>query len=183
MNRFLTRRVPELRRVLFVESGGSRELFDKLIPSFAERTPGLSIDVVTCFPGVPRGPVRTTYYVMDHQTVASRRELMATLRANGYDAIGIVCAGVPIMTKWKWALAYRVKAKLLVINENCDYFWVDRGNWRTVRRFALVRSGLSGAKTFPALTRILLFPFTLLYLVLYAAWVHTRRRLRLLHSP
>ena len=69
-----------------------------------------------------------------------------------------------------------------VLNENGDYFWADRGNWRTIKQVAMVRSGFSGARTFPALTRVLAFPFTLLYLVLYAAWVHTRRRLRLLHS-
>ena len=182
MNRFLTRRVPELRRVLLVESG-SPELFDKLIPLLKERTPGVSVDVVTCYPGKPRNGAARTYDVTNHLNAASRRELLATLHANGYDAIGILCAGVPIMTKWKWALAYRIKAKLLIINENGDYFWADRGNWRTVRHFALVRSGLSGAQTFPALTRILVFPFTLLYLVLYAAWVHTRRRWRLSGLP
>lgn len=181
MNRFLSRRVPELRRVLLVESG-SRELFDRLIPIFAERTLGVSIDVVTCFPGVPRGPVSSTYHVSSYTSAADRRRLMVELRAKGYDAIGILCAGVPIMTKWKWALAYRIGAKLLIINENCDYFWADRGNWRTIRHFALVRSGLSGARTFPALTRMLAFPFTLLYLVLYAAAVHLRRRFRLLNQ-
>jgi len=177
MNRFLTRRVPDLRRVLLVESG-SREIFDRLIPTLAERTPGISVDVVTCFPGVPRGPVANTFYVVNYTTAEARRGLTAELRANRYDAIGILCAGMPIMTKWKWALAYRIKAKLLIINENCDYFWADRGNWPTIRRFALIRSGLSGARTFPALTRMLAFPFTLLYLLLYAAAVHTRRHLR-----
>ncbi len=181
MNRFLTRRVPDLRRVLLIESG-SRDIFDRLIPILAERTPGILIDVLTCFPGVPRGPVSTTYSVANYPNAEARRRLLAELRGNRYDAIGVLCAGVPIMTKWKWALAYRIKAKLLIINENCDYFWADRGNWRTIRHFVLVRSGLSGARTFPALARMLAFPFTLLYLVLYAAAVHLRRRLRLLNQ-
>jgi hypothetical protein len=180
-NRFLSRAVPPLRRILIVESG-SRAILDKLVPALAERVPGISIDVVTCFPGTPQGPVANNYPVADYPDSAARGRLVAELRNNRYDAIGILCTGVPIMTKWKWALAYRVKAKLLIINENGDYFWADRGNWRTIKQVAMVRSGFSGAKTFPALTRVLAFPFTLLYLVLYAAWVHTRRRLRLLHS-
>ena len=30
------------------------------------------------------------------------------------------------MTKWKWALAFRLPVKVLVVNENGDFFWFDR---------------------------------------------------------
>ena len=49
------------------------------------------------------------------------------------------------MTKWKWAIAAQLPGKLFIVNENVDWFWVDRGNWNTVRHFMLYRAGLSGA--------------------------------------
>jgi hypothetical protein len=48
-----------------------------------------------------------------------------------------------------------------------------------VREFALVRAGLSGAGAGRTLARLALFPFSLLYLVLYASFAHLRRGLRL----
>ena len=67
---------------------------------------------------------------------------------------------------------------MLIVNENGDYFWLDRGNWRIIRRFVLFRSGLSGAGAVRTLARLAAFPFTLTYLMLYTAWVHLRRKVR-----
>ena len=69
------------------------------------------------------------------------------------------------MTKWKWALAAQVPAKLFVVNENGDFFWVDYTNWRIIVHFFLFRAGLTGAEAVPTLTRLALFPFTLLFLL------------------
>jgi hypothetical protein len=44
----------------------------------------------------------------------------------------------------------------------------------------LYRAGLTGSAAVPALVRLVLFPLTLTYLVLYAGWVHFRRMLRTL---
>jgi hypothetical protein len=82
------------------------------------------------------------------------------------------------MTKWKWVLALRIPAKVFVVNENGDYFWLDRQHLGVIRRFVLLRSGLAGAGAVRTLARLFLFPFTLLYLLLYAATVHARRALR-----
>jgi hypothetical protein len=58
----------------------------------------------------------------------------------------------------------------------------DRAHLDAIRHFVAFRAGLSGAGAVPAIARLLLFPFTLLYLVAYAAVLHTRRYLRLRHS-
>jgi hypothetical protein len=79
------------------------------------------------------------------------------------------------MAKWKWALALRLPAKLFIINENGDYFWFDRMHLGTIRRFVLFRSGLAGAGAVRTLVRLISFPFTLLYLLLYATSAHARR--------
>ena len=84
------------------------------------------------------------------------------------------------MTKWKWVLAARLPAKIFILNENGDYFWLDRGHLTTIRQFVLFRAGLTGAGAVRTLARLVSFPFTLLYLILYALTVHLRRKLRTL---
>jgi hypothetical protein len=106
------------------------------------------------------------------------RRLFAELSARRYAVMGIICSGEPILAKWKWVLAARLPAKVIVINENGDYFWFDYSNWRIIGYFALLRAGLAGPGAVRGVARLALFPFTLLYLLLYAAAVHLRRGCR-----
>ena len=91
--------------------------------------------------------------------------------------MAILCTAEPIMTKWKFAVAARVPAKLMVINENADIFWCDR-NWKILSTFILFRAGLTGASAAPTLARLLILPLTAVYLLAYAGAVHFRRMLR-----
>lgn len=177
MRHFFRRDIPALTRILLVESG-SRHLFDTLIPKlFQIFGAGIEIDLVTCFAGVPEGFRGTVYRVTDYTDPASRAQLLATLKSREYAAIGIVCAAEPIMTKWKWWLAAKIPAKLFVVNENCDFFWADVGQWRLILHFMLFRAGLTGAAAVPAIARLLFFPITLAYLLLYAGAVHLQRKI------
>src|SRR5262249_18007584 len=115
--------------------------------------------------------------VTDYRGREGRRQLYRELAERRYSIMGIVCSGEPIMTKWKWVLALRTRAKVFIINENGDYFWLDRGHLALVREMVLFRSGLAGAGAVRTLGRIVSFPFTLAYLLLYAAAVHARRAL------
>jgi len=167
--------------VLLVESG-SRYLIEHMVPGVYACHPQVErVDLLTCFPGVPknfdesRGRI---YRTTDHVGRAARKALYAELRATGYDILGLVCSGEPIMTKWKWTLAYQVPAKTFVLNENGDYFFLDRGQWRTIKHFVLFRAGLSGAEGVATLARLALFPFTFTFLLLYAAYAHIRRLAR-----
>ena len=83
------------------------------------------------------------------------------------------------MTKWKWLLALRIPAKVFIINENGDYFWIHRENVAILREFVLTRMGLEGAGAIRTLGRLLAFPFAFLYLILYAFAAHARRAIRL----
>lgn len=182
MRYFLSKKAPPFSRVLLVESG-SRQLLEDLLSGLYEVHPHMTADLVTCYAGTPvhyrtdRGKV---YRVTDYPDPASRRRFYAELAANRYDVCGLICSAEPIMTKWKWMLAARLPAKVFILNENGDYFWLDRGHWNSVRHFMLFRAGLSGAGAVRTILRLLLFPFTLLYLVLFAATVHLRRKLRTL---
>lgn len=174
--------IPPFRRVLLVESG-SRHLIEKVLPWLYNYNPAEQerVDVLTCYPGLPEGfrpEMGAIYRVADHAGGSGRRALYRELRAQGYDACGIICSGEPIMTKWKWLTAWKLPAKIFIVNENGDFFFLDRANWRTVRHFVLYRSGLSGSGSIATLGRLLAFPFTLSYLLLFAAYVHIRRKVR-----
>lgn len=144
----------------------------------------VSIDLVTCYAGLPEGfPAQTrTFHVSDYGSPGGRQQLLRLLRERNYSFAGVICSAEPIMTKWKWFLALRTPAKFFVINENADYFWVHRDRAAIIRRFMLVRAGLAGEGAPRTVGRLCLFPFTVLFLIVYALAVHTRRALRS-HTP
>ena len=179
MKYFFTRRLPEASRILLVESG-SRYLLEGLIPGIRS-TYGddIFVDLVTCYPGLPEGfdtRNTTVYRVTDYRGSAGRGRLYRELAANRYSIMGIICSAEPIMNKWKWMLMARLPVKVFILNENGDYFWVDYAHWSVIRHFALFRAGLAGAGAVRTLARLALFPFTLLFLLSYAAVVHLTRR-------
>ncbi|HET8548397.1 MAG TPA: hypothetical protein VFL57_10355 [Bryobacteraceae bacterium] len=181
MLRFVRRRIPPFDRVLLVESG-SRELIETLLPGIYKFHPQSHVDLVTCYAGLPasfRADRGCVFRVAAYIGRPARKRLYAELRARRYTVIGIICSGEPVMTKWKWALVWHVPAKVFILNENSDYFWIDRAHLTNIRHFIAFRAGLSGTGAVPAIARLLLFPFTLLYLAGYAAVVHARRHLRL----
>jgi len=182
MRYFLSRSVPPFSRVLLVESG-SRDLFEELLSGLYGHHPQMKADLVTCYAGVPknfRTELGNVYRVTEYPDGRSRQRLYKQLAANRYVIVGIICSAEPIMTKWKWMLAARLSGKVFVLNENGDYFWLDRGHLGAIRHFVLFRAGLTGTGAVRALARLVLFPFTLLYLILYAATIHLRRKLRTL---
>ena len=174
------RKIPPLARVLLVESG-SRSVLERMIPVFRSMyREVVEIDVITCFAGAPCGANGKIYRVADYPTPEARKRLYAELNGRGYGAIGALCSAEPIMTKWKLALAARMRAKVLIVNENGDFFWFECRNWRLLLHFLLFRAGLTGASAVPALVRLLFFPLAAAYLLAYAGAVHFRRRIRML---
>ncbi len=181
MRYFLTGRQPRPSAILLVESG-ERGLLEGLIGGLRQSWgKGLRIDVVSCYSTLPRGfdPENTRVYrVSDYSGRARRRQLYRELAENRYSHVGVVCSNEPVMLKWKWVLALRLRAKAFIINENGDYFWLDRTHWASIRQFVIFRAGLAGAGAVRTLARVVSFPFTLAYLVLFALAVHGRRALR-----
>ena len=181
MRYWLTGRSPEVRSILLVESG-ARSLVEGLLPHLRATWGGdTRIDLVSCFNHLPRGFDATStsvYRVGDYRSRARRSALYRDLRANGYSHMGVISSGERLMAKWKWALGWQVPAKVFIINENGDYFWLDRTHFRVIWRFALERTGLAGAGAIRLLAGLLVLPFTLTYLLIYAAQEHARRALR-----
>jgi hypothetical protein len=181
MRYFLTGRIPDVKGILLVESG-ARGLVEKLIPILRSTWGAdIPIDLVSCFATLPAGFTSETtriYRVSDFRGRTGRGRLYAILKANGYTHVGVICSGEPLMTKWKWSLVLRIPAKVFIINENGDFFWLARTHSKIIRRFVLQRTGLAGAGAVRTLSGLIALPFTLLYLLLYAAVEHTRRALR-----
>jgi len=182
---FLSRREPPLTGVLLIESG-SRSLIEGVVGQLrATWARDVPIDLLTCFGGLPAGfgPGATVYRTTDYTTAESRKELLRRLRAGNYSMVGMICSGEPIMTKWKWMIALRLPAKVFIINENGDYFWLNREQAATVREFCLVRMGLEGEGAIRTIGRLLIFPFSLIFLLLYAFVAHSARIARQILRP
>jgi hypothetical protein len=174
---FLTRREPPLTRILLIESG-SRSLLEGIIPHL--RTvwgEGVPIDLVTCYAGLPEGfgPETLVYRVTDYGSTEGRKQLIRVLLIHEHSIAGMICSAEPIMTKWKWMIAVRLPAKVFVLNENGDYFWIHRDNAAAMRQFLQVRLGLSGAGAIRTIGRLLIFPCSVLFLLLYAFAAHAGR--------
>jgi hypothetical protein len=176
----LTGRQPEPAAILLVESG-SRGILERMLPPLRQSWgAGVPIHLVTCFATLPEGfPAETRMYrVYDYRGPEGRARLYRELAGNRYSHVGIVCSAEPLMTKWKWMLAARLPAKIFIINENADYFWLDRLHFANIWEFLLLRTGLAGSGAVRILAQLVSFPFTFLYLLLYATTVHARRALR-----
>jgi hypothetical protein len=176
----VSRRAPAGKRLLLIESG-SRSLAEGILPHLkTDWAEAYEMDLVTCYGGLPAGlpPETRVFRVGDYGSSEKRRELIRELRARDYAYVGMICSAEPIMTKWKWLVALRVPAKVFIINENGDYFWMHRENAAILREFALVRMGLEGAGAIRTVGRLIAFPFAVLYLLMYAFAVHARRAIR-----
>jgi hypothetical protein len=177
---FFSRRIPHADAILLIESG-SRNLLETVGPGLRQTWgDDVAIDLVTCYARLPEGfPANTRVYrTTDYRGREGRGKLYEILAKNRYGLVGMICSGEPILMKWKWAIALRLRAKVFLINENGDYFWFDRGHLDLLRQIVLLRSGLAGAGAVRTLARVVSFPFTLAYLLLYATTAHTRRALR-----
>ena len=160
MRHFLRNTIPDSPRILLIESG-PRQVIERVILHLRDLFgPDVEMDLVTCYAGEPAGFRGRIYNVNDYGGASGRNALWLDLAERKYSAAGVVCAAVPIMTKWKWWLGYKVPAKIFIVNENADYFWVDRAHSRQLRKFVSRRLGLSGSAAVPSLVRLAFFPVT-----------------------
>lgn len=170
-------------KMLVVESG-SRSVLEGGLPKFRALFGDPNrVDLLTCLPGVPQTLDPSTTRAFSVTAVRSARErwrLLRDLRQEGYAVVGIICSDEPVMTPWKVAVALTVPGKVLVFNENSDFFWVDWAHRETVRHFVLFRAGMLEDGAVRKLVQLATFPFLLAFLLLYAGGVHLLRWGRLL---
>lgn len=166
---------------MLVESG-PRHLFNHMIPAlYREHGEHIRIDLVTCYAGLPeafRPQQGRVYRIQDYRGWDGAKKLAMDLRSQRAPVLGIICAGVPIMSKWKWLLTAVMPSKLFVMNENGDFFWVDYSNWRLILHFMAFRAGMTEDNGVLLPVRALIYPFGMFGLALYALGMHGRRWVR-----
>jgi hypothetical protein len=180
----LSRWTPQYERVLVVESG-ARAAADKFLRGLYSEEQPQRVDILTCYGSAPEAfdaSMGQVYFTHNAGSGAARKQLFQRLAGTGYSAVCVLCTGEAIMTKWKWMVAYRVPAKLLIVNENADSFWLDRGHITKVRHMLRERMGLHRITPLRILSQAIRFPFTLAALLAFASVVHARRLLRARHG-
>lgn len=182
----LSARVPPITRILLVESG-PRAVADAVAPRLREVFgPTVAIDLLTCMPesqgepdGMNSGPDHVVWRVTEHPDNDARWRLLREIRNRRHEVCAILCADDGTMSPWRSAVLALLPAKFLIVNENADFFWLDRAHFSNLSQLALSRAGLLGDSAVRVAAHLLLFPFTLTYLLLYAGYVHTVRLIRM----
>lgn len=174
MKGFFTRRTPSTARILLIESG-PRPLGELAVQRLRQVFgPETQVDALHCQASPPAG-VEQAWGVNS----MGRWALLRELRRAGHPTAALLAGGDPIMAPWRWVSLAVLPAKFLIVNENGDFFWLDRGNAAMLVQFAQQRSGLGGESAVRSLARIVLIPLAFLYLLGYAAVIHTIRGFRL----
>jgi hypothetical protein len=117
--------------------------------------------------------------VTDCPDTDSRWELLWRIRYERHAVTAIICSGSPIMMAWKLATLALLPSKFLIINENADFFWLDRSQLSALTNLLTQRAGLQQDLAVRIIGRAILFPLTLVYLLGFAACVHGRRLVRM----
>jgi hypothetical protein len=188
MHRLLARAQPSFDCVLLIESG-PRKVTEQFLPFLYEIKGAARVDVLTCYNTPPkafdfdRGVV---YSVNDPEVRRDRAAFVRKLSSGPYTVLALMLTGLPIMTKWKWTLAFRSSARLIAVNEEAKYFGLEIWNHRSMARMLLQRLNPFADYTRDSLAAMLIrfllglfiAPFTVGYLLLYTGFVHLRRALR-----
>ena len=180
----LSRRIPPITKLLLVESG-PRAIAEKAIIRFRELYgEELPIDLLTCLPSDPpsltaNGVPSEVFRVIHCHDRKTRWRMLRRIRAKRHPVTAIICADSPILGPWKMAALALFPSKFLIINENADFFWLDRAHRGAVKQFLLHRTGLLEGSAPHKVAAILLFPFAFAYLLAYALVVHAVRLARM----
>lgn len=172
---------PSFARLLVIESG-PRDVAEAFLKHLYEVQKSERVDLLTCYAGAPQGfdPQRgTVFSVHDPAAKNNRVAFIRRLLRGPYDVVAILCTGEPVLTKWKWVIALRVNAKVLVVNEHAGFFLLDWKHRRPAKMMLSLRLGLHQPVPLHVIGELFLVPFTITYLALYAGYVHARRALRL----
>ena len=178
MRGFLTRTLPEPSHVLLIESG-SRELGElalaTLKKAFGEQTP---IDVFHCQTASLAG-ANESWRASDYAGASARLGLVRRLRSRRPSIAAAIFSDDPTLGPWKWLLLATLNSKFLILNENGDFFWLDRGHLPNLFDMLQRRVGFAGETVTEAIAGLLAFPFVVVYLAAYAGYVHSVRGIRL----
>lgn len=164
-------------QILIVESC-PREVTERFLRHVYEEQRSRRVDLLTCYAGAPlefdtaRGSI---FSIHQPEIASNRRRFISGLNSSPYTLIAIFCAGSSVLNKWKWAVALRTRAKVLIVNERADFFFFDLANRRFAGRLLTERLRIKGSLDLRAIAKVFLVPFTIAFLSCYAGVVQFGR--------
>ena len=199
---------PGVNDVLLIESG-SPGVGQRVLEKIGRLFPGARYHLLTCWPVPPvpsavegseaegstsasktEGPETTpehrfsryqsVFRASDYPTGLDKIRLLFSLARRRWRVLAILCTGEPLLWRWKLLALAIFPSKVLIANENADFFWLDWAHRSNLRQFLAVRWGVNRDEIAATLFRALVFPFSLLFLLLTALYLYTRRWRRLL---
>lgn len=179
---FLSGAAPPATRILLVESG-SRHVMERAVGGVERGWPGIVLELCTCYPGLPASSTgfARVWRVTDAPSYGHKWSMAREIAATRPPIAALMFSGEPIMFTWKMLLLMLLPSKILLINENGDFFWLDRPNLATLRQFMGARLGMNGEGMLRGIFRAVLFPVVFLFLLLSAAVSYVTRWSRLLY--
>jgi hypothetical protein len=159
---------------------GSPEVARQALVQIRKVFPEAQYHLLTCQSDPPPEIFADTFQVFNYPTAWQKLRLLHSFRSKKWEVMVILCTGEPIMLYWKMLAVLLIPAKVLIVNENKDFFWLDWENRGNARHLLRDRWGLNLEQVFYTLLRALVFPITLLILLSTAAFLYLRRVRRLL---
>jgi hypothetical protein len=178
MKYFFRRKIPLAKDVLFIESG-SPGVVSKALPRIRNIFPAARCHLCTCWPDAPGPGFTSVFRATDYPSTWNKLNLLLSFRRKRWEVLAVLCTGEPFLWRWKVLAILLLPAKVLIVNENADFFWLDWDNQSRLRRFLGIRWGVNREEFFSTLGRVLVFPGTLLILLSTALFLYARRWRRL----
>jgi hypothetical protein len=179
MRYFFRRKIPAASDILMIESG-SPEVARRALERIRNLFPGARYHLCTCQADAPNASYTSVYRAADYPTAWKKLGLLSSFCRRGWNILVILCTGEPILLRWKIMALAMLPSKVLIVNEHADFFWLDWENRRTLRKLASIRWGVNLEEFFATLLRAIVFPITLLILLVTAGLLYSRRGWRLL---
>src|SRR5262245_52795247 len=123
MRWFLTGRIPEPTRILLVESG-SRLVLERAAAGMQRAFPQARLGLCTCFPGLPTPAPARVWRVTDARSVGAKLGMAWHMARSRPPVAALLFSGEPIMFNWKILLLFLLPSKIIIVNENGDFFWL-----------------------------------------------------------
>ena len=179
MKYFFRRKIPVAGDILFMESG-SPEVARRALEGIRKIFPRARYHLCTCQPVPSTTMFSSVFQVTDYPTGWEKLGLLFSFWRKGWEVLVILCTGEPLLWRWKILALAILPAKVIIVNENADFFWLDWGNRATLRRLMGIRWGVNLDEILFTMLRAVAFPFTLLLLLATAGFLYLRRARRLL---
>src|SRR5687768_1258048 len=174
MKHFFRQKFPPSGDILIIESGAS-QVTDRACPGLRRLYPEARFHLATCWPNRRSAEFAEIFSVVDYAGRGTKLGLLRQFRRHGYTVLVVLCTGQPVMSLWRALSLVLVPAKVIIVNENADFFWLSWENRATLRAFLGARWGINLRHSAMILLRAAAFPLTILFLMLTALFYYLRR--------